>query len=315
MRKSVLITALICLFAMQFAIAQPIPDPAFTNWTSKTYLALNYQEPTGWSVNDSLTAPYNYVGWVFKDSVNPHSLPYDIKLQSKSVLGSTVPAIASSGILNLVSISPFAYKITGGFPVSAKPDSIKGWYKDSMAIAGDTSSIVAFFTKWDVTLNKRDTVAFGAFQIDSVHSTTTTGIWTKFSFAIYSDSTSPATPDTGVIVLYSGKGGTSGFAGTTLWVDDFTSNVGIGEIDPLNGNYEIFPNPTSGNLYIVNNNPFKKNASINLYDELGRIVKTSDLNDNTSVLNVKALPKGIYFYQIIGFNQKIVKTGKFVINN
>jgi hypothetical protein len=305
MRKTVLIAALICLFAMPFAYGQAIPDQGFETWTTHG-TTFTYQVPTGWATIDSFTSQAAVVGLVSQDSFYHHGGNYSIKLQSKTVITAVVPGAACSGIIHLVSPSPLTYTILGGFPVSAKPNFLAGWFRDSLP-GVDTSYIVAFFTKWDTNLGKRDTVAYGGLAIDSNHLS-----WTPFQLAILSDSLNPVTPDTGVVVFYSGKG-SGGVVGSTLWVDDLGFTTGIGELDPLNGNYDLYPNPASQNLYIVNNNLFKKISIINVYDEMGRKVNTSNLNEDVSVLNVKSLSAGIYFYQIVSLNQTLLKTGKFIV--
>jgi hypothetical protein len=309
MKKSVLFTALICFFTMSFAFGQAIPSPGFETWTTHGSGNLTYPVPNGWSTIDSFGASLvSVVGFVKKDSINPHSGNYDIQLQNKLVSGIfVVPGIACSGVMNLISVSPFKYTITGGFPATSISDSIRGWYRDSLSGPADTSYIVAFYTKWDTTLHKRDTVAFGGMKIDTSQLT-----WKRFAFVILNDSFPNVAPDSGMVVLYSGNGVT-GTNGTTLWVDDLASTVGIDQIDPLNSNYDLYPNPVAGTLNVKNNNFIRKNAVMNVYDELGRNAVSYNLNDNLTVVNTSGLSSGIYFYQIISANKTIYKKGKFIV--
>jgi hypothetical protein len=136
--------------------------------------------------------------------------------------------------------------------------------------------------------------------------------WTPFNILITLDTIPQVLPDSGMVELHSSRLDTA-TAGTTLWVDDISLVAGIGEIDPLNSNYDLYPNPASGTLNIKNNNLFRKNTSMVIYDELGRNSGTFDLNDNISTINTAELAKGIYFYQIISSTQSILKTGKFIV--
>ena len=304
-----LLTAFICLIVSTFAIGQAVPNPSFSTWTTHG-TTLIYQVPTSWSTIDSFTAGIPFVGavgFVTKDSINPHSANYDIKLQSKAISTYTVPGVACSGIMHIISVGPPAiYNVQGGFSVTGKPGMLTGWYRDSMP-GVDTGYIVAIFTKWDVTTQKRDTVAHGALQVTGNHLS-----WTQFQFNIVDDSTPAVTPDTGYVVLVSGKS-TGGVVGSTLWVDDLALAAGINEVDVLNGNYELYPNPVGGTLYVKNNNFFKHEGFITVYDSKGRKISTSALNDNTTTVNTKSLAKGIYFYEIGNANQAVVKKGKFIV--
>ncbi len=310
MKKTVLIAALICLFALPFAYGQIIPNAGFETWTTHGSGSLTYPVPNGWSTIDSFTAAIPLVGgvgFVTKDSINPHGGTYDIKLQSKSISTSVVPGVACSGIIHLISVGPPAtYNVLGGFPVSSLPATLKGWYRDSIT-GTDTSVIVAIFTKWNAAAQKRDTVAHGGMKIGASVLT-----WTNFSFPIMNDSLTPVAPDSGVVILYSGMG-VGGVVGTTLWVDDLSFVTGINEIDPLNANYDLYPNPVAGTLFVKNNNFFKKEGFINIYDEMGRKVSTSSLNDNTTAISTKSLAKGMYFYEITTSSNTIAKKGKFVV--
>ena len=136
--------------------------------------------------------------------------------------------------------------------------------------------------------------------------------WTHFQFNILDDSINSVAPDSGMVVLISGRV-PGGNVGTTLWVDDLSFVTGINEIDELNGSFDLYPNPVVGSLFVKNNNLIKKNALLNLFDEMGRNVASFNLNDNISVINTSSLSKGIYFYQIINTNQSIVKKGKFIV--
>jgi type IX secretion system substrate protein len=307
MKKSILIAAVLILTLTSFIFGQGvIPTPDFETWATHG-TTTTWQEPVGWKSIDSFAVQLTAPAPVTKDSINPHGGSYDIQLQTKTFFGQNYPGAACTGNFNIVTLSPLVYTITGGFPATTKAAALAGWYRDSLVGTGDTAYIISFYTKWDNTLGKRDTVAYGGMKIGTSNLS-----WTHFQFNIINDSINAVAPDSGMVVLISGRvPGT--IVGTTLWVDDLSLLTGIDDVDPLNSNYDLYPNPVSRNLYVKNNNFIRKNAVMNIYDEMGRNVNAYNLNDNLSVLNISSLSSGIYFYQIISTNQSIMKKGKFIV--
>lgn len=307
MKKSLLIATVLFLTVSSFVYSQGvIPTPDFETWATHGSLT-TWQEPVGWKTIDSFAVQLSAPAPVTKDSINPHSGLYDIQLQTRTFFGQNYPGAACTGKFNIITLSPLAYTITGGFPATTKAAALAGWYRDSLVGANDTAYIISFYTKWDNTLGKRDTVAYGGMKIGTTNLT-----WTHFQFNIIDDSINAVAPDSGMVVLISGRvPGTN--VGTTLWVDDLSLVTGINEVDALNGNYDLYPNPVAGNLFIKNNNLIKKNASMNVFDELGRNVASFNLNDDISVINISSLSSGIYFYQVISTSQSVVKKGKFIV--
>lgn len=85
--------------------------------------------------------------------------------------------------------------------------------------------------------------------------------------------------------------------------------------DGLNRNLtvSVFPNPASEKITIeISSSEFKYGMSFLMYDYQGKTVKQFQLNSPTSILDLKELVTGIYFYSILDtFN--VLKTGKFII--
>ena len=79
---------------------------------------------------------------------------------------------------------------------------------------------------------------------------------------------------------------------------------------------EIFPNPTTQNFFIKLNKGLQTNAQINIYNELGALVKTKTLQDfdnNTLEISLFSQESGVFFVHIIPENElpiikKLVKT-------
>lgn len=75
-----------------------------------------------------------------------------------------------------------------------------------------------------------------------------------------------------------------------------SSQSSIQEIDHSLDNIIIYPNPTSNQLYILNENVMIE--SVIVYDVNGRTVKLEHINDFSSNINVNHLNSGVYFIRI-----------------
>ena len=90
----------------------------------------------------------------------------------------------------------------------------------------------------------------------------------------------------------------------------FTSTLGIND-DVVLDEVVLYPNPTSGELYIKTKTNLSK---ISIYSQTGAIVKTVKINDNSSEIkvNFNDLPKALYIFEL---ESEIEKTWKKVIVN
>lgn len=74
----------------------------------------------------------------------------------------------------------------------------------------------------------------------------------------------------------------------------------------------IYPNPAKDQLFIhVSSLLISNNTSIEISDALGKLVRTTVLTKDNTVLNIDNLEDGIYFFKVIS-NTQVVKTGKIV---
>ncbi|WP_460217738.1 M28 family peptidase [Psychroserpens sp. MEBiC05023] len=78
----------------------------------------------------------------------------------------------------------------------------------------------------------------------------------------------------------------------------------------LDDDINIFPNPVQSDLFIEVNESIK-NIEIKLYDVSGKLVLNTITSESSTVLNIKALPQGVYFLNLISSEKsgayKIVK--------
>lgn len=90
----------------------------------------------------------------------------------------------------------------------------------------------------------------------------------------------------------------------------FTSTLGIDD-STLYDKILLYPNPTSGELYIKTKINLSK---ISIYSQTGALVKTVKINDNSGEIkvNVNDLPKALYIFEL---QNETEKTWKKVIVN
>ena len=90
----------------------------------------------------------------------------------------------------------------------------------------------------------------------------------------------------------------------------FTTTLGVDDIS-LKEEALIYPNPTSGELFIMTQTNLSK---INIYSQTGALVKTISIIDtsNHNKVNVNDLPKAIYIFELQNETDSIFK--KVILN-
>ena len=231
-----LITLLLTILINYTAHAQ-IPNPSFESWDASA----GYNVPVGWKTADSVT---NLVGVLTSEQGSPgYSGNYYLKLTSK-----TIPATsgAAAGIAVSGNIDFTTYLPTSGFAFSGRPSSLTGEWQYASAAANDSGVIAIGLTKWNSSLQKRDTVGYADYKLTG--SVTT---WTPFSVSIYY--LTGEYPDTAIIYLASS--GVNAANGSYLYIDTlaFSGSVptGITSINNVHSLISVYPNPNNS-LFTVN---------------------------------------------------------------
>lgn len=85
----------------------------------------------------------------------------------------------------------------------------------------------------------------------------------------------------------------------------FTTTLGIDAIS-LNDEMLLYPNPTSGELYIKTKTNLSK---VTIYSQTGALVKTINVKDNSNEIkvNVTDLPKALYIFELQNDSEKTWK--------
>jgi len=74
--------------------------------------------------------------------------------------------------------------------------------------------------------------------------------------------------------------------------------------------YTVYPNPSSGIIYVEADGGFENVKQISVFDIMGKLVKTIDLPskpDNVYGIDLGANPAGYYMVRIIGEEPKELK--------
>jgi hypothetical protein len=88
------------------------------------------------------------------------------------------------------------------------------------------------------------------------------------------------------------------------------STAGISNIKQENG-ITIYPNPAKDKINFVQENGWE-NATINIMDLAGKTRKSMVLNLHLTEVDLSDLSQGLYIYQVLGNDGKVIGTGKII---
>lgn len=170
-------------------------------------------------------------------------------------------------------------------------------YKQQI-LAGDTALVYAQFADTLTADPNDDVVLYQAFAIY----TGTNATWTNETLSFQQIPGATGTANQLLIIATSSMssifGTGNGLPGSTIYFDNFA----VSGMNNLTENKEIqvavYPNPTSGVLNIQVNEGFD---SIEVFNVNGQL----ELSSSENVIDLNALPSGIYFYVITVSGQKI----------
>lgn len=258
-----------------------IPNAGFETWSNTG----GFNTPTGWdNMNGMTTSASTYT--CMKGTPGSPGTSY-LKLISKSVTGmGVVPGIAVSG-----TIDPITHQPVSGFAYDARPTALAGKWQ-YMATGADQGFMSICLTKWNSTLNKRDTVGKGKKLLPGMVMS-----WGSFTMpVVYS---SPEFPDS-CIITFSASGATP-VSTSYLYIDGlaFTGVVtGNAELEKK-GQISISPNPVTNLLTIDLSGLTSPATEIFVQDAFGKRIQTiANTGGKTLVFDSSKLTTGIYFIQV-----------------
>lgn len=269
------------------SIYAQIPNSGFENWTSGG----NYETPDSWGNLNPSTAAHS-VYTVTKGTSAPASGAAYVKLMTKDVGGTITPGIIVSGKINETTLKPLS-----GIPFTGRPEKLKGKWQ-YMGYGTDVASFGGWLTKWNTSVNSRDTIA--------ILSGNTSGMlhsWGDFSFPfVYR---SAAIPDTVVLMISSSSA--TPVKNSFIWLDELAFDgtvTSLQEAQNLKPEMSLYPNPASQYVKISFMNSGADKATFILNDNIGnRVVEyIAELNpgSNTIQLDLSSakIHSGMYFLQM-----------------
>jgi len=253
----------------------------------------------------------SYTGTSVIRTTQSHTGTYAVLMQTAINAGDTVNGIMlSADSIGQVFGALFGNGNAMGFPYALRPANLTGFYKFTR-VGGDSALMGLVLTKWNSTMQKRDTISYNEYQINN-----TATAYTFFNLPI--TYTINAFPDTALIMAgIDGPNGAKSHVGTLFFLDDlaFTGSVpfGINELVPENMYVNFYPNPMSNRATIVvDPKVILNDASLVFYDMLGNEVKSIQHIDYRISFEKGELPKGMYFYRLLN-NGIIITHSKFMI--
>ncbi len=275
--KKMLLLCSVCFLSVSLSMAQPpaIPNNGFEQWTDTI-------TPTSWGTSNIDLGFFSFSP--VTRTADTYAGSYAIKLTTTNIalLGIIMPGIATTGSYDMIT------GISGGVPMTVKPQSFSGYFKYN-SVNADTMAIIVIMTKWNGT--SRDTIGIGGVMTNQ-----TVASYSPFEQTIDYNPTN-VMPDTFNIMLVSSAGYTPQ-ENSTLYVDElaFVGTIS-GEKMPVSMFLQkVYPNPSDGVFHLT----FADNAlyTVKVYNILGdKIVEKNDVRGQY-LINIKGQPKGLYFIEV-----------------
>jgi hypothetical protein len=278
-----------------------IPNNGFENWT----IVGNYMEPQGYLTTNPFARTSFYPVTRSTDHYPPSIGNYSIRIESKPSL---LPADTSGVGIVIQNNTKFVNGPGPKFPISGHPTSITGYYK-YLPQYPDSSMIILL----QLYLN-------GTFVSKAKLRGTAASDWTSFNIPFLDY----LTADSGSIMLCSYNSDAAGMGfpkgNSVLFVDNLNFDkliTSVSEEPSVNRLFNFYPNPAGDfiTVTLADINPMLQhgvendNPEINIYNTLCEKVLSESIHPMTSShrMNIKSLPKGIYFIKVGGEIAKFVK--------
>jgi len=289
--------------------AQTIVNSNFENWTpSGNPAPFDWEEPTNWKSTNSQT---EWISAGVRNTSDSYAGLLACQLNSVFISGGW-PSAMCNGNPNLIGNSftdPSIDIITGGTPISSKPNKIRGYYKFDNSNSLDSGYAIVILKKYNTTLNKVDTIGIGDFYFPEALA------YTQFEITIY-DLVPLVTPDSIILAFYSTNPKNPqppNFPSTGLVIDNLSliySTTSIENENNLNIEPLIYPNPAN-DIFVVQFEDVKT-YEVHLYNLFGQQVK-SVVGTGKTILNVTDFPSGLYYLKIAEQNNNSVFITSLII--
>jgi len=282
--KKVIYSSLLVFFGFLITLHSQVPNAGFENWTTG--------EPDSWLSNNS-TGLFTTI----TQSNSSHT--------GSSALKGEVVFVSGFGNFTPLVVSDDGSSTSGGFAVTQKYNSLKGFYKLNTSANDKVLIILAMYVG-------ETGVGAGVIMLNAAAS------YTQFAFPIGYDQGFTDTPDRCGIAIQitdASGSGTNVSLGSEMYIDDLELSMDVvsdveDQTQPLTFQLEQnYPNPFNPSTrikYQIAENDF---VSLKVYDVLGNEVATlvneeQTMGNYSATFNASSLSSGTYFYKL--------QTGSFV---
>lgn len=302
MKRTLLFGLLISISCgLVFSQEEQVPNGGFETW--ETHF-LGFETPVGWDNPNAGLYLFGLTPVTPSADAAEGNFSAFLESQLLSVTDGefVIPGVVTLGefVIDYVNLTA---TLEGGIPFTDRPLALKGSYKNYPA-AGDSTMIVAIFTKWMSAKGKRDTIGFGGmFPKETVDT------WTNFSIPInFKNEEAPDTMNVNVVssnMVIPNKD-------SYMYIDalSFEYPAGINDQEVM-VETNVFPNPASDKITFT----FEKEvqAELHIYSNDGQMVLSTTVDGITSELDLSNLASGTYYYAAYEKSKKI-SSGKIIIN-
>lgn len=276
-----------------------IPNGGFENWD-------NANKPTSWDGSNISVPPIVNYKVIFQEITDPYNGSYSVKLLSKeySTAGVTrvVPAFITLGKF-WFTISPQAGGYKGGIPFTGRPDSVKFYYKSSVA-----GNDMAHFT-FESWKGNHTTLVGG----DTTYLPSSTSSWTMMEVPItYHSALNPDSLN--IVFSASNLYNENNIADlSTLWIDDVTMVYNSASIIDIDFNNNFFVYADDNHLFVSVEFENPTGFEIKLFNIAGQLMYSNSGQSKkyTDKIKISGLNQGYYFVNVLTdngrtFNQKVL---------
>jgi len=269
------------LLFQEFQSIGQIPNNGFENWMSTS----NYDTPLGWeTMNIVCPGPFYSCKKSF-DHYPATAGNYSVRIENNTSL------TQQTGGYGIIVTHAFDYPYKPAFPITSHPNSLKGYYKyDSKNNDTMFVRIVLFHQGNIVSTNMFTSIG-------------TNASWNTFDIPL--PSYSMADSATIIMSAFLPMSPTDGPNGNSvLYVDNISFDNFILAADDLNQDntsIKVFPNPVKNTVILKTEGSGNHELQIEMYNIIGRRVKSVRLDEDSKEIDVSNLENGIY---ILGINTK-----------
>jgi hypothetical protein len=288
-----------CTLFLLFIISSKaqINNSGFENWTNMG----SYEVPDQWGTLNHATSHLNVYTVTKWNPGSPGA--YFMKITSKAYGMSILSGIAVYGALDSTTLQPLT-----GYPYTQRPVSFTGQWQH-MIWGSDQGSVCATLTKWNISENKRDTIAIAYEELFDMAMQ-----WEAFSIDF--NYTSTDLPDSCMIVLKAS--GATPTLNDYLWVDDLAFSGFVGMDDPaLSNQLNVYPVPSCDDVTIDIRSDKPQNITLEIVDMAGRIIisqkKKLHPGDHQLKIDVSSFANGTYFLRSVMEDQTFFR--KIIVNS